>query len=72
MENYQKLNTCNQDKQKVISNIKSTCNTLDKAEDILREKISLRKHELSTLKRDFNNMIETYTHIIRASVKKKK
>lgn len=70
MDDYQRLNNINQDKQNVLDEIKSTNIALNKAEDALRDKINLRKHELNILKKDYNNMIETYTHIIRASVNK--
>lgn len=70
MDEYKRLSTINQDKQQALDEIKNICTALDKAEDALREKISLRKNELMSLKKDYSNMIETYTHIIRASVKK--
>ena len=69
MDTYQQLSSINESKQKSIDDIKNISKTLDRAEDTLREKIILRYQELDTLKREFNNIIETYSNIIRSSVK---
>ena len=70
MDNYQKLNKINETKQKTLDEIKNICQSLDKAEDALREKIQLRQTELLALNKDFNNIIETYNHIISSSINK--
>lgn len=69
MDEYQQLSSINESKQKSINEIKNISKSLDRAEDVLREKIILRYHELDTLNREFNNIIETYGNIVRSSVK---
>ena len=67
MENFHKLTTINDRKQKSIDEIKSTCASINKAEDVLREKIISRKEELMILQKDFTSIIETYNQIIKSS-----
>lgn len=69
MDTYQKLNAINESKQKALDDIKSICVSLNRAEDALHEKIKLRYQELESLNRDYNNIIETYSHIVRSSIK---
>jgi hypothetical protein len=69
MDEYQKLSTINDDKQKNLNTIKSICTSLDNAERILKEKIEFRHRELDTLKKDYSNIVETYGHIIRSFVR---
>jgi hypothetical protein len=66
---YKKLNIINEGNHKELDELKNMCISLDKAEDDLREKIVLKYQELEKLKHAFNNIIETYSHIIRSSVK---
>jgi len=68
MNEYQQLSSINESKQRSIDEIKNISRSLDQAEDALREKIILRYQELDTLKREFNNIIETYNNIIRSSI----
>ena len=69
MDAYQELNVINESKQKELDEFKNIHNALNKAEDALREKIILRYQELEMLSRDYNNIIETYSHIIRSSIR---
>lgn len=68
MDVYQQLSSVNLSKQSSLDEIRSINNALNKAEDLLREKITLRYHELDSLKCEYSNIIETYGSIIRFSV----
>ncbi len=68
MEDYSKLNTINQSKQKELDEIKSICQSLDKTEDLIIEKIILRYQELEKLKKEYINMTETYNNIVNSLV----
>lgn len=57
----------NASKQKKINELKSVSTSINKTEDILHEKIKQRYQELSELKKEYTNMIETYNHIIKSS-----
>ena len=67
MNNYNELTTINDNKQKAIDEIRSTCTSLNKSEDALREKIALRKEELNIYIKDFTSIIDTYNQIIKSS-----
>lgn len=68
-DKYHSLNTINTDKQKKLNAMKSACISLDNVERTLREKIDYKRTELENLQKDYNNVIETYSHIIRTFVK---
>jgi hypothetical protein len=68
-DKYHSLNTINTNKQKKLNAIKSACVSLDNVERSLREKIEFKRTELENLQKDYNNVIETYSHIIRTFVK---
>ena len=68
MDDYQKLNNINADKQKQLNSIKNICSSLDNAENSLREKKELRYRELESLSKDYSNIVETYSHIIRSFI----
>jgi acyl carrier protein phosphodiesterase len=70
LKDYQNLNHINESKQNMLHDIKNISMDLDKAENVLLEKISLRRDELDALKKDFNNITDQYNHIIRSFVKK--
>ncbi len=67
MDNYHKLTTINDNKQKSIDEIRITCASIDKAEEAIREKIVSRKNELIALQKEFTSIIETYNQIIKSS-----
>jgi hypothetical protein len=69
MDAYQSLSVINEDKQKNLNAMKSACSSLDNAERALKEKIDFRYRELESLKKEYNNIVETYGHIIRSFVK---
>ena len=51
-------------KQKEVDEITRLNNTLNQSEDILREKIYLKYQELDNLKKQFDNIFETYNQIV--------
>jgi predicted lipase len=54
--------------QVLLDETKTMHNTINNTEDIIRKKISLREKEIEALKKDFNNILETYNHIIKLFV----
>jgi hypothetical protein len=54
--------------QLLLDETKTMHNTINNTEDIIRKKISLREKEIQALKKDFNNIIETYNHVIRSFI----
>lgn len=69
MENYQNINSINVEKQKKLNTIKKINASLDTTEKALKEKIEFRYRELESLKKEYNNIVEAYGHIIRSFVK---
>ena len=66
----QKLQECKnmstriEENQHELNDIRTTCKTLCGTEDILREKIHLKRHELEALTRDYANITDMYSRII--------
>lgn len=56
--------------QEALYEIKSLNLSLNSAEDLLREKIKLRYQELTTLNKEYTCIMDTYTQIIKVTLKK--
>lgn len=63
--NIHSLHHINDEKQKILNEIKSSSIVLDKTEKLLRKKISYAKTELDELKKKYSNVSETYSRIIK-------
>jgi len=70
----QKLQECKnmsshiEENQCELNEIKTTCKSLNGTENLVREKIRLKRHELETLSRDFSNIMDVYSRIINLSL----
>lgn len=67
MEEYNRIINNNNSIQKMLDEIKNKCVILDNAEKSLREKYDLIKHELITLDKNYINVIDTYSHIVKST-----
>ena len=70
MDKYQQLSSINKEKQKELDDINVMCKSLNVSENEIREKIKIVYNSLDKLNREYNNIIETYSHIIRSSIEK--
>jgi hypothetical protein len=70
MDKYQQLSLINKEKQKELDDINIMCKSLNNSEDEIHDKIKIVYNSLDKLNREYNNIIETYSHIIRSSVDK--
>lgn len=68
MGEYEKLLQLNIEKQDTLNNIKSTCYSLDTAEEQLRDRMKIKQNELEKLKTDYKNMIDKFNHIINSLI----
>ena len=68
MNDFQKLLNINELNQKSINDINLIKSNIDKFEDDIRDKITIRYQELEKLKSDYCKIVETYSHIIKAFV----
>jgi hypothetical protein len=64
MNEYEKLLKLNIEKQETLNNIKNTSQSLDMAEEQIKNKMKLKQAELEKLKIDYKNMIDKFNHII--------
>jgi len=64
---YKNMSMISDKNQNVLYEIKEADTTLNAAEDILRDKIQLKYQQLDNLNREFTNIMETYSQIIRSS-----
>jgi len=68
-DTYTKLSGINKDNQDQLNEIRTILSTLDKTEDLLRDKIKLRHQELDVINREYAGIIEAYNHIMQTSLK---
>ena len=59
------LKKINEDKQHILDEIKKISSSVDTLENMLKEKIVVKKTEIQSLERDYTKIIETYSHIVR-------
>jgi len=64
---YKNMSMVSDKNQNVLYEIKEADATLNAAEDILRDKIQLKYQQLDNLNKEFTNIMETYSQIIRSS-----
>jgi hypothetical protein len=68
MNEYQKLIAMCDVNYKKLDHIRNKNVAMNTLEDSLYEKIEIKCHDLELLKHEYNNIIETYGHIVRCSV----
>ena len=66
-QNYKPLSIINNHLQQNLNEIKTSLKSLNNTEDILLEKIKMKYQDLRVLNREYTNIVDTYTQIIRAS-----
>ncbi len=67
LQKYKTISSNIEENQCGLNEIRTLCKNLNGTEDLVREKIQLKKQELETLKCDFINIMDMYARIISLS-----
>ena len=65
LDDISSLKDMNNEKQKIINDIKKTYQSLDQIEKGIRDKIDYKKDALQTLENEYSRIIDTYSQIVK-------